>query len=30
MTAEERKSYNKLTTDTPYLALAGEQWGVFF
>ena len=28
MTAVERKSDFKLTTDTPYLALPGEPWGV--
>ena len=29
MIAAERKSDLKLTTDTPYLALAAELWGVF-
>ena len=29
MTAAERKSDFKLTTDTPYLALTDELWGVF-
>ena len=30
MTATERKSDFELITDTPYLALAGELWAVFF
>ena len=29
MAAAERKSDFKLTTDTPYLALTGERWGVY-
>ena len=29
MAAAERKSHFKLTTDTPYLALTGELWGVY-
>ena len=29
MTAAELKSDFKLTTDTPYLTLTGELWGVF-
>ena len=29
MTAAKLKSDFKLTTDTPYLALAGELWGVY-
>ena len=30
MTAAERKSDFKLTTDTPYLALTGDLWGVYY
>ena len=30
MTAAERKSDLKLTTDTPYLALTGQLWCVYF
>ena len=30
MTATERKSDFKLTTGTPYLALTGELWGVYY
>ena len=30
MTATEHKSYFKLTTDTPYLSLTGELWGVYY
>ena len=30
MTASERNSDFKLTTDTPYLALTGELWGVYY
>ena len=30
MTAIERKSDLKLTTDTPYLALTGKLWGVYY
>ena len=29
MTAPEPKSDFKLTTDTPYLTLTGELWGVY-
>ena len=29
MTAAERQSDLKLTTDIPYLALTGELWGVY-
>ena len=30
MTATEHKSDFKLTTDTLYLALTGEQWGAYY
>ena len=30
MTAAERKSHFKLTTHTPYLALTGKLWGVYY
>ena len=30
MTSAQLKSVFKLTTDTPYLALTGEQWGVYY
>ena len=30
MTTTEHKSDFKLTTDTPYLALTGEVWGVYY
>ena len=30
MTEAERKSYFELKTDTPYLALTGELWGVSY
>ena len=30
MTATEHKSDFKLKTDTPYLALMGELWGVYY
>ena len=30
MTATECESDFKLTTDTPYLALTGELWGVYY
>ena len=30
MTATEHKSDLKLKTDTPYLALMGELWGVYY
>ena len=30
MTATEHKSYFKVTTNTPYLALTGELWGVYY
>ena len=30
MTMAERKSNIRLTKDTPYLALTGELWGVFW
>ena len=30
MTATECKSDFKLTTDTPYLTLTGELWGVYY
>ena len=30
MTAAERKSDFKFTTDTPYFTLTGELWGVYW
>ena len=30
MTATERKSVSEPKTDTPYLALTGELWGVYY
>ena len=30
MTAAESESDFKLTTDTPYLTLMGELWGVYY
>ena len=30
MTATEHKSHFKLTATTPYLALTGEPWGVYY
>ena len=30
MTAPERKSDFKLTTDTPYLSIMGKLWGVYY